>query len=275
MNKAEDYFAELGSSGDEFRKLVELRTELEVLAARHAVKRGEARERMGLKLDEALAALRKATRRKDHAGFDEADRRLHATIVEAGGGRCLAKCWEQVWKELEEFHRRSLKTHWPDLRVLMGEHAYLVEALKSGDAVAVEDGLRTHLQAIWFRVAEERGELGGQDDPLTRATAYLAFHFHRAVRLETLAREVAFVSAGHLSRLFREEYGTSFVGYVQGLRLEKAAALLEATMLPVAQIGARVGYADISRFGQHFRRRFKMTPRAWRGRSRGARDERG
>lgn len=253
----------MSPTGD-LRKLVELRTELEVFAVRHAGAGAAERQGLGERLEAAMSALRRATRRNDHAAFDQADRALHESIVRAGGSACLLKCWEMVWEELEDFHRNSLKAHWPDLRVLMGEHDYLARAIASGDVVAAEDGLRTHLQAIWFRIAEQRGEFSHEGDPLRRAISWLAFHFHRPVRLAAVAREVAFASPGHLSKLFREHHGVSFLGYVQKLRLEKAAELLRSTSLPVAQIGGRVGYADISRFGQHFRRRFGLAPRAWR-----------
>jgi AraC family transcriptional regulator len=70
----------------------------------------------------------------------------------------------------------------------------------------------------------------------------------------------------HLSRLFRQRYGVSFQNYVLRLRLEKAAELLQSTQLPVARVALRVGYRDVSRFGQHFRRSYRCTPSAWRAR---------
>ena len=47
--------------------------------------------------------------------------------------------------------------------------------------------------------------------------------------------------------------------------LESVGALA-ATRLPIARIARRVGYRDVSRFGQHFKRRFRATPRQWRAR---------
>lgn len=248
----------------DLRKLIELRTELEVFAVRHAVPDEGYRAYINKRLAEILEALRQATRRNDYAAFDKADRLLHETIVLGGGTDCLRQAWDLVWRAHADFHRRSLETHWPDLRGLMDEHDYLVKAITSGDVAAAEDGLRTHLEAIWFRIADQRGEFAADGNPLQRATSYLAFHFHRPLRLEKIAREVAFASPGHLSKLFREAHGISFTGYVQNLRLEKAAELLRAASLPISHIARRVGYADFSRFGQHFRRKFGKTPRQWR-----------
>jgi len=51
---------------------------------------------------------------------------------------------------------------------------------------------------------------------------------------------------------------------LQKLRLEKAAELLVTTRLPIARIASRVGYHDVSRFGQHFKRHHGQTPSEWR-----------
>ena len=38
----------------------------------------------------------------------------------------------------------------------------------------------------------------------------------------------------------------------------------KTSTLTVAEIAWRVGYQDLSRFGQHFKRKFAMTPAAFR-----------
>jgi transcriptional regulator GlxA family with amidase domain len=101
-------------------------------------------------------------------------------------------------------------------------------------------------------------------DSLQRATAYLAFHFDRDIALSWLAENVAFTSAGNLSRLFRRAHGFSFQAYLQRLRLRKAAELLEHSRLPVRRIARCVGYDDPSRFAEHFRRAAGLTPLRYR-----------
>jgi transcriptional regulator GlxA family with amidase domain len=101
-------------------------------------------------------------------------------------------------------------------------------------------------------------------DPLERATAAIAFRQGTPISLHEIAESVAFVSAGHLSRLFRERYGISFQKYVQNQRLEKAGRLLLETSLSVAEVARRVGYNDVSRFSQHFKRRLGISPLKYR-----------
>jgi len=58
--------------------------------------------------------------------------------------------------------------------------------------------------------------------------------------------------------------GLSPLQYVIRTRIESAMVLLRTTRLPVAEIAWRVGYGDVSRFGQHFRRQTGTTPAAFR-----------
>jgi transcriptional regulator GlxA family with amidase domain len=48
--------------------------------------------------------------------------------------------------------------------------------------------------------------------------------------------------------------------------MHKAVGLLTTTSQPIARIARIVGYADASRFGAHFRRRYGLTPRGYRQR---------
>jgi transcriptional regulator GlxA family with amidase domain len=51
---------------------------------------------------------------------------------------------------------------------------------------------------------------------------------------------------------------------VRHLRLDRAAALLRSTTMPVADVAQAVGYADPEAFATAFRRRFGRVPRVWR-----------
>lgn len=68
----------------------------------------------------------------------------------------------------------------------------------------------------------------------------------------------------HFARSFKAATGVSPLQYVIRTRLETTRALLKSTKLSIAEIAHRVGYEDVSRFGQHFRRQFGMTPAAFR-----------
>lgn len=265
------------------RRLMELRTLLEELAAREAARSavqvaapggGAARAESSAgfdspaesvrdelrKLSDALAC---AARAGDYPAFAAADRSLHSFIVRSAGVPTLLESWSRAWDALACFHRQSLE-YWTDLRVLVDEHEFLADAIAGGDPEAAAAAVRSHLEAVWYRMAESQGGLSTGTDALQRAAAYLEFHLHRPVRLGKVASEIAFVSPGHLSRLFREHYGKSFLAHLQDLRMNKAAELLAHTRLGVAGVARRVGYRDVSRFCAHFRRRYGATPASWR-----------
>jgi AraC-like DNA-binding protein len=252
------------SSPDNLRMLCDLRAELEVFSVRQICRKSDGKEKVAAQLLPILNRLKKATQDQNYADFMQEDQVLHRTIIELSDAPALKAIWQTVWETVAQFHRESFDQYWPDLRVLMREHEYLVNTICSMDLSAAEDGIRNHLQAIWFRIANRGDEQQPQTSPLARADSYVAFNLQHSLTLKQVAAEVAFTSAGHLSKLFKARYGKSFQLYVQEMRLDKAASLLQHTVLPVSTIASRVGYQDVSRFGQHFKRQFGITPNKWR-----------
>lgn len=102
-----------------------------------------------------------------------------------------------------------------------------------------------------------------EDKRLRRALAYLQDHLSSSVTVSELAREAG-MSDHHFTRAFRAATGKTPLQYVISERIDAAKALLRATPLPVAEIAHRVGYEDVSRFGQHFKRATGATPATFR-----------
>ena len=65
-------------------------------------------------------------------------------------------------------------------------------------------------------------------------------------------------------RRFKSATGFALLEYVQSLRLEAAAELLESSDQPMEEIAYRVGYEDITFFRRLFRRRKGVTPAEYR-----------
>lgn len=68
----------------------------------------------------------------------------------------------------------------------------------------------------------------------------------------------------YLSRLFRRHLGLPPIAYLARVRAEKAAELLARTTLPVARVGAMVGWADPTYFARRFRALVGVTPTGYR-----------
>ena len=74
------------------------------------------------------------------------------------------------------------------------------------------------------------------------------------------------LSRSRLTHLFKAQTGSSLTQYLRGLRLRKAAVLLENTFLSVKETMTAVGITDLSHFVRDFKRAFGYTPTEYRKR---------
>lgn len=75
---------------------------------------------------------------------------------------------------------------------------------------------------------------------------------------------VVHVSPGHLSRLFKKEFGLSFNNYTHQKRMEMAARLLEQRTASVKDIAITLGYKDANYFTRVFTRTYGVSPSNYR-----------
>ena len=85
----------------------------------------------------------------------------------------------------------------------------------------------------------------------------------KGVTLPQLAKRLG-LSVDRTGHVVREEFGVTFLDLVNQHRLERAAALLKHSDLPIAAIALNSSFGDVSTFHQRFRANFKLTPRAFR-----------
>jgi AraC family transcriptional regulator of adaptative response / methylphosphotriester-DNA alkyltransferase methyltransferase len=81
--------------------------------------------------------------------------------------------------------------------------------------------------------------------------------------LGDVARQIA-TSERQLQRVFAELAGSAFRDEVAAVRMQHAAALLQGTDLPVADIARRVGYRQAAQFAKAFRRHHGVSPSRFR-----------
>ena len=98
---------------------------------------------------------------------------------------------------------------------------------------------------------------------MRRAVAYVREHLAAPIRVPDVARHVG-LSPTYFSRLFAQEMGVQFVSYVNGLRLDRAKALMRSTDAPITEIASMVGLTDHSYFTKLFRRDTGVTPSVFR-----------
>ncbi|GAA2937029.1 AraC family transcriptional regulator [Microbacterium luteolum] len=98
---------------------------------------------------------------------------------------------------------------------------------------------------------------------LDAVTAYIYDHLDDDLDLDILAG-VARFSAFHWHRLYRAARGETAAQTVHRLRLERAAALLVETDLPIARIARRSGFSGTETFTRALTRAYGMPPRRFR-----------
>jgi AraC-like DNA-binding protein len=92
-----------------------------------------------------------------------------------------------------------------------------------------------------------------------QATTFIDQHFgDPELTLAALARAL-YVSDRQLQRIFHEAGQTTFSGYVERVRMERAAALLRAGASS-REVAMRVGYRQAAGFAKAFRRYSGVAP---------------
>lgn len=72
------------------------------------------------------------------------------------------------------------------------------------------------------------------------------------------------LSLNHFCTVFSQETGTTFIGYLTHLRLERAKQLLENTQMRSSEVALEVGYRDPHYFSYLFKKNSGLSPRDWR-----------
>jgi len=95
-----------------------------------------------------------------------------------------------------------------------------------------------------------------------RVVARMHAELDQPLRLADLAAEAG-LSEFHFQRMFRITHGLSPHGYLDGLRIKRAEALIVAAH-PLAEVALACGYCHQSHLTRAFRKARGMTPTTWR-----------
>ena len=94
---------------------------------------------------------------------------------------------------------------------------------------------------------------------------HMAMHYTNPdIDVESVATELG-VTRGKINDVLKNEFGFTFSGYLNKLRLTEAARLLsEKESATVAEIAYSVGYSNVSYFNKLFKEEYGSTPKAFR-----------
>lgn len=132
--------------------------------------------------------------------------------------------------------------------------------LKSADATI------SYVKRVIEKTISIRNEISNNrySEIVKEAMAYIDSNYtNDELSLNELAAHVN-VSPNHLSMIFSQETGSTFIRYLTDLRIEKAKTLLKTTALRSSDIGSRVGYKDPHYFSFIFKKIMGVTPTSYR-----------
>jgi AraC-like DNA-binding protein len=151
--------------------------------------------------------------------------------------------------------------------------AHLLAGYAAGDTAYVQTGSRAyflvllHHLARHFQSAERLKERFARQqtkhDRLREVFEFIAGHYADRISLPQVAA-LARLSKPRFHAVFKKAAGMTLVNYLNQVRLNEAARLLQETEKPVVEIANAVGFADQSYFDRRFRRRFGQTPLQFR-----------
>jgi two-component system response regulator YesN len=104
---------------------------------------------------------------------------------------------------------------------------------------------------------------GGVRNEIARAKEYVFEHMGEKIGVQGTAAHVG-MSENYFSHLFKKETGIGFIDYVNHIRMEKAAELLENSDLKVADVAERIGINNPNYFSVLFKKLLGASPQEYR-----------
>ena len=172
--------------------------------------------------------------------------------------------------ELEEAKAEALSVI---LSVLMSlrktrEELYSVSPGFLSEVSALDDNVAVLLYLTGFLSRTEavvRSLLNGREPgPVEKARRYIEDNYQSPELSLTRVAEYVGLNERYLSTLFSKETGETFMSYLTGLRLQKAASLLRHSNAKVYEIARLCGYQNPENFNKAFRKHYSYTPTEWR-----------
>ena len=102
-----------------------------------------------------------------------------------------------------------------------------------------------------------------QDERLSKVLEYINANIYNSINICTLA-DTACISTPYLIRLFRNNFGTSPLQYINKKKIEKAQLMLITEEETIKEVAYRLGFKDYSYFIRLFKKITGQTPLEFR-----------
>lgn len=134
---------------------------------------------------------------------------------------------------------------------------------ETGHEVHCDDISETGLQALIKEMSRYFRTHGNITKSICNAKEYIDNHYSEHLTLDDVAAK-SYLSVSQFTRLFKKEYGVSFINYLNKVRIEKACELLKNTDYSANLICGMVGYISYSYFVKKFVQSNGCSPTEYR-----------
>jgi len=116
---------------------------------------------------------------------------------------------------------------------------------------------------LYTQLQEKTSRTQPYDARITCALELIRSQFHKGITVTEIAQTVH-LSYPHFNRLFTKQLGTTPIGYISALRLDRAKELLYTTDLPIKAVASECGFRDIYYFSNFFKAATGVSPSQFR-----------
>ncbi len=137
------------------------------------------------------------------------------------------------------------------------------------------DEVKAYIKSLSLRLMDQLSGrmVNSTQTLLEKAKAYIEQNYpDPELTVQKLADHL-FISASYLSLIFKKEAGQTFLKYLIAIRLDAAKALLMSPDIKVTEVAEKVGYPDVSYFSYFFKKNFGISPREFRSRHTGKKEQ--
>ena len=118
-----------------------------------------------------------------------------------------------------------------------------------------------HHLLTFFRInrPKQQDKANSKAAQIEQVARYIDQHYKEPLSLNELA-SLFYLSPSHLSRLFKQFYGSTFSDYLMSIRLQNCLFELTSKNISIENLSAQYGFPNSRSFISHFKKKFGITP---------------
>lgn len=199
--------------------------------------------------------------------LDDSERSL-IEAIRTGNVKAFEHVFQEYFKELSAAFKHSLDeivSHLEELRIVLNRYLKELQsdlllpeqAFQSQTSVQLRERARSSLFTLTQHIQNWQMEKAG--GVIYKAKDWMDQHYCEEVTLDEVAAKVQ-LSPFYLSKLFKENFGQTFIDYLTQKRIKLAKDLLISTEKTFKEICFEVGYHDPNYFSRVFKKITGLTP---------------